>query len=323
MYRRVLVPLDGTSFGDHALPYAIRIAARTGAALELVHVHKHYEVDAGLYAMPQYHFEHVQEAGFRRDRQALELERERLEQRAADIETRFGVRTSGRLLRGSTAQALWREANDFMADLVVMATHARKGVARIVRGDLPHQFIHEFNIPALVVHPLTEDAPVGTGEVKHVVIAVDGSPFSEQILEVAGPLARALDARVSLLHAYSGRTLATNGLHAEERPIAHRAEAVEYLDRVAARLPHDVRDLEFMIVESDDPAGVIADAVKDEAGALLAMATHGRSGVSRLVMGSVADQVVHATHQPVLLYRPILAPVAETGLASVAGIEAD
>jgi nucleotide-binding universal stress UspA family protein len=62
MYRRILVPLDCTPFGDQALPYAVAIARRTGASIELVHVHRYAERDAGVTAMPQYQYQHVMQA---------------------------------------------------------------------------------------------------------------------------------------------------------------------------------------------------------------------------------------------------------------------
>ncbi|HEX6307983.1 MAG TPA: universal stress protein [Longimicrobiales bacterium] len=321
MYHRILVPLDGTRFGDHALPYAIWIASRTGAAVELVHVHRRQEVDAGLDALPVYHFEHVEEADARRDREALRAEIELLEERAADIELRFGVRTSTRVLHGARAHALEQEAHDFVADLVVMATHARRGVSRLVYGDLAHQLLHDFNVPMLAVHPTAADAPLASGELTHFMVSLDGSGFSEQILDVVGPLATQLEARLSLMHVYSNRTLRTNGLHAEEHTIPHRTEAFHYLNDLAERMASRLPDPKLMIVDSDDPSRAIVEALAGSPEAALAMATHGRSGLSRMILGSVADNVVHATHHPVLLYRPRLASLPYGDLASALRVE--
>lgn len=321
MYRRILVPLDGTHFGDHALPYAVRIALRTGAALELVHVHRPYELDAGLDAMPQYHYQHVEEAAERRDRDALAAEVAALEERAADLEVRFGVRASTRMLHGLTARALTQEAQDVVADLVVMATHARRGMSRLMKGDLVHQLVHDFNVPLLTMHPPTEDAPVDTGQVNEFLVTLDGSMFSEQILDVVVPLAEALGARLSLMHVYSHRTLKYNGLHPEQRVVACREEAIRYLDAVAGRLPESVPVSELIVVGSDDPAGAIVDALASSPADGLAIATHGRSGLSRLVLGSVADRVVHATHRPVLLYRPRLVRLPDRVMAAAFRLE--
>jgi nucleotide-binding universal stress UspA family protein len=302
MYRRILVPLDGTHFGDHALPYAVRIASRTGAALELVHVHRPYELEAELDAMPQYHYQHVEEA-------------------AADIEVRYGVSTSTRVLHGGTARALTQEAQDIVADLVVMATHARRGISRLMHGDIAHQLVHDFNIPMLTVHPPVDDGPLAAGELNHFLVTLDGSAFSEQILDVVVPLAEGLGARVSLMHVYSHRTLKYNGLQPEQRVVACHAEAVRYLEAVADRLPDSLREPQLVVAASDDPASAIVDALTGAPAAALAIATHGRSGLSRMVLGSVAERVVQAMHQPVLLYRPRLARLPEGFLASAFGLE--
>lgn len=323
MYHRILVPLDGTRFGDHALPYAIWIASRTGASVELVHVHRRQELDAGIDALPVYHFEHVEVADARRDREALKAEVDLLEERAADIELRFGVRTTTRVLHGARAHALEQEAHDFVADLVVMATHARRGVARLVYGDLAHQLLHDFNVPMLAVHPPTTDAPLGSGELTHFLVPLDGSAFSEQVLDVVGPLATQLGARLSLLHVCSNRTLKTNGLQNGngERDIPHRTDAIHYLNELADRMASKLPEPKLLVVESDDPARAIVDALEAAPGAALAMATHGRSGLSRVILGSVADTVVHATNQPVLLYRPRLARLPYGDLAAALRIE--
>lgn len=322
MYRRILVPLDGTHFGDHALPYAISIATRTGAALELVHVHRPRELEAGLESMPQYRYQHVEEAGIRRDNEALEQEMALLEERAADIELRYGVRASTRVLHGSTARAIEHEIQDVVADLVVMATHARRGISRLMHGDVAHQLVHDFNIPMLCVHPVSEDAPFDNGELKHFLVSLDGSPFSEQIIDAVAPLAQGLGARLSLVHVFSQRTIRPNGVQGE-REITHREDAVAYLDEVADRLPAGLPEAELIVVESEDPATAIVDALANRPGAALAIATHGRSGLSRMVLGSVADKVVEATHQPVLLYRPRLVRLPNGPLATAFGLEAD
>lgn len=307
MYRRILVPLDGTRFGDHALPYAISMAARTGATLELVHVHHRTELDPALEGMPQYRLQHYEEAEDRFEDSTMLAEQRYLDERAADIELRFGVRAFGRLLRGPTAEALSEEAGTIVADLVVMSTHARSGMPRVRHGDLAHELVRHLNVPMLCVRPTSDDAPLDGGALRSIMVPLDGSEFSEQILDVVAPLAVALGARLALLHVIAPRPLLLTGFDDLQRPIPHRAEALEYLGTIASRLPEPVRDAELLVMESGDPATAIATALASEKFDSIALATHGRSGLSRLIMGSVAEQVVRATLRPVLMYRPRLA----------------
>jgi nucleotide-binding universal stress UspA family protein len=315
MYRRILVPLDGTRFGDHALPYAISIAARTGATLELVHVHHRSERDAALDGMPQYRVQHMEEAEDRFDDSALLSEQRYLEERAADIELRFGVRVFGRVLHGRTDMAVREEADTIVADLVVMATHARSGLPRLRHGDLAHELVRNLNVPTLCVRPTTEESPLEGGTLRRILVPLDGSDFSEQILDVVVPLASAIGARIDLMHVLAPRPLMITGFDDLQRLIPHRAEALEYLRGVAERLPPRLTTPELIVVESGDPAAAIVAALAGASHDSLAIATHGRSGLSRLILGSVAEQVVRATGKPVLLYRPRLARLPAGDLA--------
>jgi nucleotide-binding universal stress UspA family protein len=315
MYRRILVPLDGTRFGDHALPYAISIAARTGATLELVHVHHRAELDAGLDGMPQYRFQHIEEAEDRFDDSTMLSEQRYLEERAADIELRFGVRAYGRMLQGRTDTAVCDEVDTIVADLVVMATHARSGLPRLRHGDLAHELVRNLNVPTLCVRPTSEDSPLEGGALRRILVPLDGSDFSEQILDIVVPLASAIGARIDLLHVLAPRPLMITGFNDLQRLIPHRAEAIEYLRSVAERLPARVQAPELIVVESGDPASAIVAAMAGAQHDSIAIATHGRSGLSRLILGSVAEQVVRATAKPVLLYRPRLARLPAGDLA--------
>jgi len=306
MFRRILIPLDVTGFGDHALPYAISIAQRTGALLELVHVHRRIEADAGLMSMPQYHFEHVELTLHAEDDAAVLREDAALEARARDIEERFGVRAVARVVRGSRAQALRHQATDGAADLVVMATHARSGMPRMMKGDLAHELIRQLNIPTLCVRPVEEDAPLDTGRIGTILVTVDGSDFSEQILEVVAPFAAVMKARITLMHVVSPASLMITGMSDLQRTIPHRMEALEYLNHVASRLPAGLPQPALVAAEAGDAASAIIDELRRGEYGALAIATHGRSGLSRLILGSVAEQVLRATRTPVLLYRPRL-----------------
>jgi nucleotide-binding universal stress UspA family protein len=305
MYRRILVPLDCTRHGDHALPYAVAIARRTGATIELVHVHHHTERDPDLAAMPQYSFQHLEQADHRVDDERLTAERLRLEEKAADIELRYGVAVRTRLLWGHTASAIGLEAREIVADLVVMATHAREGLDRVRFGDIARELIQQLNVPALCIRPESDDAPLVAPDLRRVLIALDGSSFSEQILDVTAPLVAALGAQVTLVNIVGSRPLFASGLETNDRPgFTTREPALAYLRDVAERY-HDVfTNPVISAIEAVDPSAAIAQLLDVGAYDFAALATHGRSGLSRLLLGSVADRVMRRTNRPVLLYRP-------------------
>lgn len=322
MYRRIFVPLDGTAFGDYALPYAISIAKRTGATLELAHVHRRVDDDVRLAGMPQYQFEHVEELRRREDDEALLREDAALEERAADIELRFGVPVIARVLHGGRSRALLDEA-DTVADLVVMASHARSGLPRLRHGDLAHELVSRLNIPTLCVHPPADVEHAATGEIRQILVTLDGSEFSEQILDMVVPLATAIDAKLALMHVVSPASLMINGFSDLQRPIPHRAEAIEYLTHISERIRESAPAPELIAAEAGAAAGAIIEELNRPGYDALAIATHGRSGLSRVVLGSVAEQVVRATNKPVLLYRPRLVRLPDAHLAQTFRIYGD
>jgi nucleotide-binding universal stress UspA family protein len=318
MFHRILVPLDGTAFGDHALPYAISIARRTGATLELTHVHQRVETDPRLAALSQFQFEHVEKIRAADDDEAWFAEGAALEERAADIAMHYGVRVITRVLHGSTARALTHEATDTAADLVVMATHARSGLPRLRHGDLAHHLVTRLNIPALCVRPSRSSVPVASAAIRRVLVALDGSEFSEQILDRVVPLAYAIGARLALLHVVSPPGLMIAGFDDLRPPIPHREEALRYLGHLAERIPAAMPQPELIAVEADNAAPAIIAELGRSPHHALAIATHGRSGLSRMILGSVAEEVLRATGKPVLLYRPRLTNRAGELVRSIA-----
>lgn len=305
MFRRILVPLDGTRYGDHALPYAVAVARETGAAVELAHVHHHVELDSDLAALPQYQFQRIAEADHRNDLASIEHERAELEERAADLELRYGIDARTRILTGRTADALSREAREIVADLVVMATHAREGIDRIRFGDVAHELIEQLNVPALCIRPESEDEALAAPRMRRFLVPLDGSEFSEQILDVAAPLMLALRATPTLLNVVGARPLFGTGIElAARNGFATREEGLDYLNGVAARFRGRMPEPVLTVIDAIDTPTSIAQLLDTGGFDIVAMATHGRSGLSRLLLGSVAERVLRRTHRPVLIYRP-------------------
>jgi len=145
---------------------------------------------------------------------------------------------------------------------------------------------------------------------KKIVVPLDGSDLSEAALPHARAIAEKTSAELLLLR------VAVSPLYLEspldptfsmvitESALAMQKEAAQYLERIAAPL----REAELKVTTQVHDGGVAAEAILDEAthfGAdLIVMSTHGRSGVTRWLIGSVADKVVHGAQMPVMLIRP-------------------
>jgi nucleotide-binding universal stress UspA family protein len=300
MYRSILVPLDGSPFSEHALPLALSIARRSGAQLYLAHVHVDSMpmfVNGMVYLDPT------------ADIQARERERTYLEALATRLAKRLNRAITTTLLDGMVADALHDYATQIEADLVVLTTHGRSGLARAWLGSVADTLMRRLPIPVLVVRPL-EAAPGLDHEpvVAHILIPLDGSALAEQVLAHAVALGKPMQAAYTLLQAIDpvilGYTPAAYAMGLDELIIEQeRAAAQSYLAEIAERLR-----AESLRVATHVAIGPSATAILDYAHAhrvdLIALATHGRGGLQRWLLGSVADKVVRGASVPVLVYRP-------------------
>ncbi len=142
---------------------------------------------------------------------------------------------------------------------------------------------------------------------KKILVPLDGSELAESVLMQVVPLAKCTDAEIALLRVVSlpvsAYMVVTEPRFAEEIGADAEAEALDYLNGIAAKLR-----AEGLKASAQIGTGVVSETIQDYAqnvrADLIAMSTHGRSGLARWMIGSVADQVVRNSHLPVLLVRP-------------------
>lgn len=300
-YRSVMVPLDGSDFARRALPAAEHLARRDGARLHLVTVHP------GLPAGPG---GTVPEALVRGHREEEEARRAALEELAAELRTR-GHEVGAEVLEGAVVEALADRAAE-AADLVVMATHGRGPFSRVWLGSVADGLMRSSSVPLLLVRPpdgAGGDAP-GAGGFRRLVAPLDGSPLARRVL---APATRLLEegGRIILLRVVEPVTM--TGFGPADVPSGVDVSATEAVEeRAEERLEATARDLrgrlagdvETRLVRHPYPARAVLDAVEEAGADATALATHGRGGLRRLVVGSVADKVVRGGRTPVLVVRP-------------------
>jgi nucleotide-binding universal stress UspA family protein len=301
MYRTVLVPLDGSAFAEHALPLALSIAGRAGATLRLVRVHV---PAATLYRSSEL------AAYLDLDTRVREEERAYLDEVSARIGQACGLRPGTALLDGRIADVLCEQGISG-ADLVVMATHGRGPLSRFWLGSVADELVRRLRTPLLLVRP-GETAPdlAHPPAVRHVLIPLDGSAQAEDILAAALELGRLMQADYTLLRVVEPVIVAdarlggnaVSGLDPALRQ-ALQEEAQVYLERVAERLRSPSVCVQTRVVTNRWAAGAILEEAGARAMQLIALATHGRRGLGRLLLGSVADKVLRGASGPVLLRR--------------------
>jgi nucleotide-binding universal stress UspA family protein len=311
MYRSILVPLDGSSFGEQALPLAVSIARRAGATLHLVSVHVPIApmVEDGVASFDQ----RIDLAVKRRSQVYLDKV---VEQVAGTAE----VPLLAKVVEGPIADALCEQAAATGADLIVMTTHGRGGLARAWLGSVADDLIRRVTVPILLVRP-QETAPVLAKEASlpNILLPLDGSELAEKILEPAVALGNLMDAEYTLMRVIPPLVIGSHPLQPGPIPgveytvvkelrtlhEAERREADRYLEGVAGRLRKQSLRVETRVVVDDQPAPAILAEAKAFPNGLIALETHGRGGVARLLLGSVTDKVVRAATLPVLVHRSL------------------
>jgi nucleotide-binding universal stress UspA family protein len=311
MYRSILVPLDGSTFAEHALPVALGLARRAKAQLHLVSVSTPL---AEAYVEGLYF-------------STLELEEELtarhqtyLNTTAARLRERAEVPVTTAVLHGEVAATLCDQLSHGAGDLVVMATHGRGALGRFWLGSVADEMVRHTSVPLLLVRPGEEEPDLSKEPaLTKIVLPLDGSELAEQILEPAIDVASVTPgAEIILMRAIRSVVPVSTApdvpeAEKEARTILHqiqdlqghlRQEAEQYLFLVAERIRGRGLRVETQVIVEDQPAVAILREAEQVNAGLIALETHGRRGLSRLILGSVADKVIRGAHIPVLVHRP-------------------
>jgi nucleotide-binding universal stress UspA family protein len=312
MFKNILVPLDGSFVGETALPYARALAGRTGASLTLVRA-AHMPMVVG-------------DRGIENQRVIAEAEAY-LGAQAADLAARgFPVQT-GVPFGGSPATWITEEVGMRHADLIVMATHDRSGPNRWLHGSVAEAVVSHASVPVLLIRATEGVRPIERLGVPRpeLIVPLDGSPLAEAALPLASGLANALGGHIVLVGVIPtpGQLVAEQGgaivTYVGSDHVRLESEAREYLAATLSALKASGLSAEAA-VRQGKPAAEIGEVAREHNAAAVVMATHGRTGLVRAVLGSVAGEVLHLGTSPVILVRPPeLRPAEEPALSHVAG----
>jgi nucleotide-binding universal stress UspA family protein len=299
-YRTILVPLDGSAFSEHALPVAADIARHCGARVRLVRVHVPPPADGFEIPIVASMDPEVRAA----DEEYLRLTAERLR-------AKTGVETETALLECPVVGAIENDVRARPADLVVMTTHGRGAFSKFWLGSVAEVLMRHLTVPVIAVRPQGDPPPLGSAAApRHVMVCMDGSRASEGILAPVAALAEIVKARLTLFRAVADLpalrmepgSLSTVGINPDilERL---RGQARDDLARLAGPLRDRGLTVSIKVVIHDHPPTAIVEAVAEDRCDLIALETHGRGGLGRLVLGSVVDKVIRTAPVPVFVHR--------------------
>ncbi len=299
MYRNVMVPVDGSSFSREAVLQGLRIASQNGATLRLVRVAS----GPVLFSAPE-----TLTLSGEAAKQLRASELASLYMMAAECRAHSTVNVTASLEQGPVTDALIGYARRFAVDLIVMRSHARRGLARVWFGSIADQLIRESGIPVLVVRPPSVATALENGfQYKRILVPLDGSELAEQSLASAVALAQIGDASITLLRVVSSSSQVSNGeLESGIGPAPQKdvMEAQRYLGLLPVIYGQSV-PVSRRVVVSDDVAGTILQVAECEEADLIAIATRGRGAFARAAAGSVSDRVMREAPVSALVVHPI------------------
>jgi nucleotide-binding universal stress UspA family protein len=296
MVKKVLVPLDGSTLAEQILPYARLFAGELKLSVELVGV---VEVEAlASHVSP--------ETGRYIDTLLAEGMRNSEEYLAKITRSFAGLNVKYIVARGKPEEVIIERAADDKNTLIAMATHGRSGLNRWLLGSIAEKVLRGSANPLLLVRAGREAKTEGQAALKSILVPLDGSELAETVLPNVVELARTLGLEVVLVRAYETPYTAYATAYAisyEELTAEVRDEALGYLENKAEELTKQgLENVSYFALHGVAAEEIISLGRKTPE-SLIAMCSHGRSGVRRWVLGSVTERVARHSGDPVLIIR--------------------
>jgi len=292
MFERILVPLDGSRLAETALPYAEELAGAFNSEVILIGVCEPAE--------EQYHHMHQ-----------LYIEK-MAELVKSHIKGGTRVKVKSVSLVGELAQEIIDYAEESSISLVVMTTHGRSGIMPWAMGSIANRVLPRIKIPILLIRAEVPSSKVGEGGgFSRILVTLDGSEAGEAALLYVRELAEKLSSEVILLQVVApGQHVYTVGgldyvVFTDQQVESMKTQAKQYLEKVTKKLTGISVSSEVRV---GDAAREIIRFADETNTSLVAISSHGRSGIKQWIFGSVTHKILQAGNMSVLLVK---APGAE------------
>jgi nucleotide-binding universal stress UspA family protein len=297
VYKRILIPLDGSTTAEQVLPYGRTLARGLKIPIDLLAV---IDVRALLTSVSQARIV---------DRLLLE-ETHKSDNYLTRVAKQLpGIHVERAVEQGIAAETIVDKAAKDQSSLIAMATHGRSGLNRWLIGSVAEKVLRATTNPLLLVRATPEGRSDGDASLKSLVVPLDGSELAEVALSSATYLAKKLAVEIYLLRAYTnpyGAFAVGAGPYAvnvDQLMAGLRDETRSYLEaNMTALRKQGIEEISYLLQEGSAAEEIVAVA-KETADSLIVMSSHGRTGVKRWVLGSVAETVVRHASNPVLLLR--------------------
>lgn len=306
MFKKILVPLDGSTLAERAVAPAVALAKQTKGTVILLQapvfdlVVSHPVAGGYGVLLPE-----------QSSAEAFETAENYLNQIKSQHERPF-VTISILTQEGDPASIIVDTAISEKADLIIMSTHGRSGLDRFIMGSVTEKVLQHAPCPVLA---LRDKETIG-----NVLITVDGSPLSEMAVKPGLELARGLSAKVILLRvdnkdSYLDQRELEEINHlepglAEQIMDGFYNRIPDYLQRLLSNYKEKGDVIDTLVAEGEPAASVLRVAQEYEADVIV-MATHGRTGLRRWLYGSTTHKVLRTAKRSMLVVRPPAAAYGE------------
>ncbi len=287
--KRILVPTDFSPSANRALPLAEKIAERVDAEIHVLHVRVLLD-DPHVDSKTLDEVERVLTVSEPATRQALE-----------EVGQNGHAPIHAHMKRGIVAAEVILDAiTEYDCDLVIMGTHGRRGLKRLLTGSVAQEVVHHSPVPVLTIRADADDPRLP----HKILVAVDFSETSLEAVEWAATIAPALDAEITLLHVVE-KMIYPDFYALDSLPEAYMKQIVSHCHKALSDLGTEhLADVPYStaVIEAQVAQGIASFAEENDHD-LVVLATKGLSGVTHTVFGSVAERVVRLSEVPVLTVR--------------------
>jgi len=299
MYKKILVPLDGSSVAEQVLPYARLLARGLDVPVALLGIVDATELASAMSKEKARYFDATIEDSARRSRDYLK----KIAQTFPRANVSFAVE------KGRAEEVIIAKTDADKQTLITMATHGRSGLDRWLLGSVAEKVLRGSANPLLLIRARAEAKTEGEMTLKSVVVPLDGSEVAESILPEVIEIAKKLNIQTVLFRACHVPYSVFGGGHSQYPLINEllggiKAEAREYLEKKTAELKKRGFEKVSYVLQEGIGADEIISFGQRTPDNMIAMCTHGWSGVKRWVLGSVTETVVRHSGDPVLVLRP-------------------
>jgi nucleotide-binding universal stress UspA family protein len=291
MFKHILLPLDGSSLAEAAIPYAVELCKKFDSKVTLLHL---IEKDAPAEVHGQHHLTNEPEACDYLGRIA-----EKEFAFCSHVERHVHTEEVEQVSR-----SIVEHSGEFAPDLIILCAHGAGGIRDIVVGSIPQQVIATGKVPVLLIHP--EEPYKGF---QTLLVALDGDPDHDHSLEVAGELARQFGSELHLVRIVPTFSTLTGeqaalGTMLPATTAAYldimEDEAAKYLQHKLDAWCREGFNCEAEVQRGEPAQEVVKSAINSNADVII-LGTHGKSGLNAFWSGSVAPKIVAKTKIPVLL----------------------